>query len=127
MLFGKARPARDLGSARLRLFCALFAIPLPYRRSDAPERRDRGLSAALTRNLLTGGAETLVLLSTLEGLAPDGEAIRLLRLCRARKRRIVAVALDPALDATVTRALQAAGVTLIEPAPAGQKIPATPA
>jgi len=115
MLFGKARPARDLASARLRLFCALFAVPVAYRRSDAPERRDRGLAAAITRNLLTGGAETLVLLSTLDGLSPAGDALRALGLCRARKRRVVAVALEPGLTVATRRSLQTAGVVLIEP------------
>jgi uncharacterized protein (DUF58 family) len=127
MLFGKARPARDLASARLRLFCALFAIPIAYRRSDAPEQRDRGLAAAITRNLLTGGAETLVLLSTLDGLSPGGDAVRALGLCRARKRRVVAVALGAGLEPATRRALQAAGVTVIEPDGIVEKIQATSA
>jgi hypothetical protein len=125
LLFGKARPAHDLASARLRLFCALFAVPLPYRTADAPEIRDRGLAAALTRNLLTGGAETLVLLSSLEDLPPEGAAIRALSLCRARKRRVVAVPLGPGPDATLSRALRAAGVGLIHLNEGAEKIQAT--
>lgn len=113
-LFGKSRPALDLAQARLRLYCALHAVPLPYRRTHIPQAAETGLSAALNRNLIAGSAETLVVISDFRGLAPDGPALRTMRLCRAHKRRVVAVPVGPALLHPVRQALLAAGARLVE-------------
>ncbi len=113
-LFGKSRPATDLASARLRLYCALHAIPLPYRRATAPDAAETGLSQALSRSLVAGAAETLVLLTDFSGLRPDGPAVRTLALCRAHKRRVVAVSLGPPPEPALRQALLAAGVRWVE-------------
>jgi uncharacterized protein (DUF58 family) len=115
-LFGKSRPAADLASARLRLYCALHAIPLPYRRAPAPDAAETGLSQALSRSLVAGAAETLVLLTDFRGLRPDGPAVRTLALCRAHKRRVVAVSLGASPEPELRRALLAAGVRWVETA-----------
>ena len=115
-LFGKSRPAEDLASARLRLYCALHAIPLPYGRTRPPHAAETGLAQALSRNLISGGAETLVVLTDFDDLLPDGPAVRALRLCRAHKRKVVAVPLGAPLIADLRHALLAAGVRLIDAA-----------
>jgi len=84
-LYSKARPAKDLLYARLRLFAALRGVSLPYRLSPAPKARVQGLKAAISRNLRPGGAERFLLLSTL----PDLEIQGVLRFARSRGKRII--------------------------------------
>ncbi|MCA9540638.1 MAG: hypothetical protein KC620_17185, partial [Myxococcales bacterium] len=91
-LFAKARPARETLSARLRLFCALRGLPLPYRMTGPLDAFEQGLVDALAHNLVPGGAERLVLFTDLRGLRPDGAAARALRLATARKRQLVVMA-----------------------------------
>ena len=118
LLHGKARPAAELASARLRLFCALNALPLPYRFATGAESAEQGLAAALRRNLLAGGPQTMVLLADLSGLSPGGLALRTMGLCRAHKRQIVAVALGAPPGSGLRQAMLAAGVRLVDVAPA---------
>ena len=114
LLHAKSRPAADLTAARLRVFCGLNAIPLPYRRSGAPDAAEVGLSQAVARSLLPGGAETLTLISDFAGLAPDGPGLRTLRLCRAHKRHLVIVPLGPLPPDPVWQALLATGARIAD-------------
>lgn len=90
-LFAKGRPARDTLSARLRLFCALRGIPVPYRLTGPADAFEHGLVDAVGRNLGPGGPDRLVLVTDLRGLTPDGPGARALRLATARKKRVVVV------------------------------------
>lgn len=94
-LFAKSRPAKETLPARLRLFCALRGLPIPYRLSGPLDAFDAGLVDALGQALRPGGADRLVLISDLRGLVPDGAAARSLRLARARKKELVVVAVGP--------------------------------
>ncbi len=115
VLHAKARPAKDLLAARLRLFCALRGIALPYRLTGPLDARERGLVAAVSRNLGGGAAETLLVLTDLRGLAPDGPGVRALRLAVAHKRRVIVVRLGdvPPADAVV-ETLRAARVLVVD-------------
>ena len=113
-LFAKTRPAADLTSARLRLFCALRGMPLPYRLTGPPNARDRGLTEAITRNLASGGADTLVLVSDLRGFTADGEGIRAMRLAHAHKRNTIALQVGHGrIESALGAALRAARITVL--------------
>ncbi len=108
-LFAKSRPAKDTMSARLRLFCALRGLPVPYRLTGATDATERGLVEAINHNLLPGGPQRLILFSDLRSVRSDGPAFRALRLASARKRRVVLVPLGD-LPRPMTDALRAARV-----------------
>ena len=123
VLFAKVRPAEDLFSARLRVFCALRNIRLPYRLTGAPDSRETGLSAAISRNLLPGAARTLVVLSDLRGLSPTGAGIRALRLARAHNKTVVVMPMGSAEPATeIRRAMLASRVVVAPVARAPQAV-----
>lgn len=105
-------PAEDAVSARLRRFCALRGLPLPYRLTGPSDAAETGLSAAVNRNLAPRGPETLVILADLRALIADGPGVGALRQARARHRRVVAVGLTGRPDEAVARRLTSAGVTL---------------
>ncbi len=94
-LFAKNRPAKETLSARLRLFCALRGLPIPYRLSGPLDAFETGLVDALAPTLRPGGADRILLFSDLRGLEPGGPAARALRLTRARKKELLVVALGP--------------------------------
>ncbi len=106
-LFAKARPAKDTRAARLRLFCALRGLPVPYRLTSDAGGRDRGLREAVSRSLLPGGPERLVVVSDLAGLDPDGDGVSALRLAAARKKHVVVVPLGERPGEPLLRALTA--------------------
>ncbi|MEZ4430825.1 MAG: hypothetical protein R3F65_00315 [bacterium] len=118
-LFAKSRPAKETLPARLRLFCALRGLPIPYRLSGPLDAFEQGLVDALGQALRPGGADRLVLISDLRGLSPDGAAARSLRLARARKKELVVVAVgrEPPSEAQV-RSLRAARAQWIHRPPA---------
>lgn len=93
-LYAKSRPAHDTLSARLRLFCALRGVTLPYRLTGPSHSTEEGLVTAVTRCLKRHSADDLVIISDLRGLEPDGEGIRALRLATARHRRVVVIDLS---------------------------------
>ncbi len=110
-LFAKGRPARDTLSARLRLFCALRGIPIPYRLTGPADAFDRGLIDAVGHSLGPGGPDHLLLFTDLRGLDPVGGGVRALRLATARKRRVVVVDVgDRTPSSAVRDALRAAHV-----------------
>lgn len=89
-LYAKSRPAHDTLSARLRLFCVLRGITLPYRLTGPAHSAEEGLVQAVSR-CLSRGADDLVVITDLRGLSPDGGAVRALRLARARHRRVIVI------------------------------------
>jgi uncharacterized protein (DUF58 family) len=111
-LYAKSRPAHDTLSARLRLFCVLRGITLPYRLTGPAHSTEDGLVQAVSRCLTRRSADDLVVVSDLRGLAPDGAGVRALRLARARKRRVVVIDLGGERT-PVHGALSAARVRLV--------------
>jgi uncharacterized protein (DUF58 family) len=77
-------PATGGELLRLRAFCRLRGIELPYRRSAEAGRRARGLAAALERAAAARGTQRIVVLSDLHGLEDLGPVPRALRLVRRR-------------------------------------------
>ncbi len=113
-LFAKARPAKNTRSARLRLFCALRGLPIPYRLTGAIDSSERGIVDALRQTMLPGGADRIVVFSDLRGLSPTGPAIRALRLASAKKKRVVVVEMGSHPTPTaVTAALRAARARIV--------------
>lgn len=87
-------PESGMQMARLRLFCRLRGIELPYRQDASGGRRAAGLSETIERITTGGGrAERMVLISDLQGLV-DRPDITIRALARARRggQRVVAVA-----------------------------------
>ena len=84
----RAQPAAHAAAGelgRLRLFCRLRGIELPYRRTPEAGRRARGLAAALERAAAGRGSQRIVVLSDLQGLEGDlGPVARAIRLARRR-------------------------------------------
>lgn len=71
--------------ARLRFYCRLRGIELPYRRTPEAGRRARGLAAALERAAAARGTQRILVLSDLQGLDGDlGPVARAIRLVRRR-------------------------------------------
>jgi uncharacterized protein (DUF58 family) len=68
---------------RLRQYCRMRGIELPYRRTAEAGRRARGLGAALEHAAAARGSQRIVVLSDLQGLegdlSPVGRAVRLVR------------------------------------------------
>ncbi|MFN3198655.1 MAG: DUF58 domain-containing protein [Bradymonadia bacterium] len=113
-LFAKARPAMDLLSARLRLFCALRGIPLPYRITGGASDRGVGLKAAISQNLKPGAAETLIIFTDLRGFDPDNGVFKALRLARSHRKHVIVIHPGgPAPSAEVRDALSKVGVPLL--------------
>jgi len=92
LLASRARPARDLSGARLRLACALLGVPLPYRCAPDPVGRNAAFADALLRGETAGAPESLLVLSDLAGLSVAGPALRAVQLLRHKKRKVVLVA-----------------------------------
>ena len=86
-------PESDPQMARLRLFCRLRGLELPYRPQHPHGRRAQGLADAARRVSAGGRADVVVLLSDLGGLieSPDVVGPALSRLSRGG-RRVVAIA-----------------------------------
>jgi uncharacterized protein (DUF58 family) len=79
---GAAAPSEPL---RLRQYCRLRGIELPYRRTPEAGRRARGLGAALEHAAAARGSQRIVVLSDLQGLEGDlGPVARAVRLVRRR-------------------------------------------
>ena len=112
-LFAKSRPAQDTTAARLRLFCALRGLSLPYRLTGPDDASDRGLVEAVGRNLHPGSAPRLIVLSDLRGIDPNGAGIRALALARARKKEVIVVDMSAEPNPAVLRALRAARARII--------------
>jgi uncharacterized protein (DUF58 family) len=76
-------PAAPTEPLRLRQYCRLRGIELPYRRTIEAGRRARGLGAALEHAGRARGSQRIVVLSDLQGLegdlAPVARAVRLVR------------------------------------------------
>jgi len=83
----------DPAMARLRLFCRLRGIELPYRAQHPHGRRAAGLAEAARRARAGGRADVVILISDLIGLleAPEEAAAGLAQL-RSAGQRVVAVA-----------------------------------
>ncbi|MSP71648.1 MAG: DUF58 domain-containing protein [Myxococcales bacterium] len=113
-LFAKSRPAVSLASARMRLYCAINGIELPYRLISEPGDKDRGLAAAVAKNLLAGSADALVVISDFESLDVEGAGMRALRSARARKKQVAVVPVGLCTPA-LTRRLAAVGLRVVEP------------
>lgn len=90
--------------ARLRAFCRLRGIELPYRRSPEAGRRAQGLGAALERAAAARGSQRIVVLSDLQGLEDLGPVPRALRLIRKRGHRLLFAVPQARLVAPVERA-----------------------
>ena len=70
---------------RLRQYCRLRGIELPYRRTPEAGRRARGLGAALEHAGAARGSQRIVVLSDLQGLEGDLSPVtRAVRLVRKR-------------------------------------------
>lgn len=110
-LHGKLRPARDTLAARLRLFCSLRGITLPYRLTGAD--REQGLVHAVGRCLSGKGADDLLILTDLRGWTPDGPAVRALKLASARHRQVTLVHMGPAPERVVLTALRMARTRVV--------------
>jgi uncharacterized protein (DUF58 family) len=84
----------DPEMARLRLFCRLRGIELPYRQADGQGQRAAGLAAALSHAAAGGDrAQVLLIISDLGGIADDPPtALRAVGLVRRRHHSVIAVA-----------------------------------
>jgi len=92
-------PESDPQMARLRLFCRLRGIELPYRAQHAPGRRAAGLCEAVRRLQKAGRADIIVLLSDLGGVldSPEAAAPALAQLRRAGQHAVAVVPSGTAL------------------------------
>ena len=91
-------PDSDPQMARLRLFCRLRGIELPYRAQHGPGRRAAGLAETARRLQSVGRADVIVLISDLGGVldSPEAAAPALAQLRRAGQRAIAVVPFGPA-------------------------------
>jgi uncharacterized protein (DUF58 family) len=91
-------PDSDPQMARLRLFCRLRGIELPYRARHAPGRRAAGLAEAARRLQTAGRADVVILLSDLGGIldSPEAAAPALAHLRRAGQHAVAVVPFGPA-------------------------------
>lgn len=105
-LHAKSRPARDTFEARLRLFCALRSIPLPYRLTGPADAAEQGLRAAVARLMRAPVSDEVRLYTDLSGLSADGVGLRALRGLAVKRPRLV-VATSEAPTPEVARALGA--------------------
>ncbi|MDB4966868.1 MAG: hypothetical protein JWN44_2557 [Myxococcales bacterium] len=95
--FPAAAAAGEAG--RLRLYCRLRGIELPWRRSPEAGRRARGLGAALERAAAARGSQRILVLSDLQGLEGDLSPVsRAVRLVRRRGHHLTFAAPESRLD-----------------------------
>jgi uncharacterized protein (DUF58 family) len=91
-----SRVPTDTGNpdmARMRLFCRLRGIELPYRQLHEPGKRAGGLADALRRAASSERSQLVVLFSDLEGVVDDEQAcLRAVSLARQRHHRLFVVA-----------------------------------
>jgi hypothetical protein len=89
--FGAADGSPDM--ARLRLFCRLRGIEIPYRHAQEPGRRAAGFAEALRRAASSERSQFMVLVSDLEGVLDDPEpCLRAVSLARQRHHQVFVVA-----------------------------------
>jgi uncharacterized protein (DUF58 family) len=94
--------AQSPGMLRLRQFCRLRGLEIPYRRG--PGRKERGLTDALLGAARPRGSQVVVLVSDLEGYGDDPEGVlRAMRLARTRHRVLVVAPFAPAFAAIPAR------------------------
>jgi uncharacterized protein (DUF58 family) len=74
---------------KLRLFCKLRGIELPYRRAVEAGRRARGLATALEHAAAGRGTQRIVVLSDLQDLGDLTPVARAVRLVRRRGHHLV--------------------------------------
>ena len=86
-------PESDPQMARLRLFCRLRGIELPYRAQHAPGRRAAGLLEAVRRLQAAGRADVIILLTDLDCVldSPETAASALAQLRRAGQHAVAVV------------------------------------
>ncbi|HKE17192.1 MAG TPA: DUF58 domain-containing protein [Kofleriaceae bacterium] len=86
-------PDSDPQMARLRLFCRLRGVELPYRAQHAPGRRAAGLCEAVRRLQSAGRADVVILISDLGCLldSPEVAAAALAQLRRAGQHAVAVV------------------------------------
>lgn len=80
--------------ARMRLFCRLRGIELPYQMTPEAGRRGRGLARAIEHVTESGRCDVLVLISDLMGVLDEEQAVRR-ALARARQKRRKVIAIAP--------------------------------
>jgi uncharacterized protein (DUF58 family) len=86
--------AESPAMARLRQFCRLRGLELPYRRG--PGRKRRGLTSALLRVAQSRGSQIILLVSDLKGLGDDlSDFLRAVRLTCSRHRLLVVMPFAP--------------------------------
>ncbi|HUS63910.1 MAG TPA: DUF58 domain-containing protein [Kofleriaceae bacterium] len=95
-------PESDPQMARLRLFCRLRGIELPYRPQHPHGRRAAGLGEAARKLASSGRADVVILLSDLVGVleSPDSAAAAMAQLRRAGRQVIAIAPFGPAFLAT---------------------------
>lgn len=103
----------DPEMARLRLFCRLRGIELPYRREPERGRRAAGLAEALRRAASGPRYDSLVLISDLGGLLEDPEVVSG-ALARARRAGQLVVALVPQSASFAPAATSEVGSRVLE-------------
>jgi uncharacterized protein (DUF58 family) len=95
---GRAKlPVTGPEMVRLRAYCKLRGIELPYRRTPEAGRRARGLAAALERVAAERGSQRVLVLSDLAGLDELGPVTRALRLVRRRGHHLTLALPQPRL------------------------------
>jgi hypothetical protein len=83
----------DPQMARLRLFCRLRGIELPYRDDHEPGMRAAGLADAIAATAAGGRADVIVVVSDLLGLAERGDAaLKQIALARRNGQHVLLVA-----------------------------------
>jgi len=90
-LGGDPEDARAADLGRLRAFCRLRGVELPYRTEHEEGRRAGGLAEALRRALATERSQLIVVVSDLRGVL-DAGGVRALSLARQRHHHVVVVA-----------------------------------
>lgn len=94
--------ARAADLARLRAFCRLRGVELPYRTELVPGRRSAGVADALRRALAAERSQLIVVVSDLHDLLDD-VGLHAFRLARQRHHHVVVVApFGPAFRPTPT-------------------------
>lgn len=94
-LFGKARPAEETFEARMRLFCALRGVALPYRLTGPADGFELGLRAAISQNLSPRSADELWVFADFTALTPDGPGLRAIAGAVARKKQVKLIPMAP--------------------------------
>ena len=95
----------DPQTARLRLFCRLSGLEIPYRRQSPLVSKDAGMAEAVHRAGLSRQSQFILLISDLEEIGDLNTVLDSLRLARKRGHSIVAAApLAPAFYAPTDEA-----------------------